>query len=167
MSTSTHISRIVLLLALLALPTVVAAQQTGTTTTEQPTLADRFEMSFARMTIEFWTPKLNRYRAEIDRMLAASDLVEVNELRTRAALLLERIQAIEKKRKARQHESTTDTAMITSDMVTDTTSTYAVTTDTVIFRDEMSEGSEGELVEGEQSEAAAETDWEREYERER
>lgn len=99
-----HIKRILLLLALLVLPSVASAQHIDEATTEQPTLADRFMTDFARMTIEFWTPKLNSYRIEIDRMLTASDLVEVKELRTRTALLLERIQEMQKREREERSE---------------------------------------------------------------
>ena len=100
MSLSIHITRTIVLAVFLWMPAAASAQHTETT--KQPTSVERFESSLIQMTIEFWTPRLNRYKAEIDRMLSASDLVDVNELRARAALLVERRRTLERDQKERQ-----------------------------------------------------------------
>jgi hypothetical protein len=75
---------------MLAVPMAASAQESIDTVKKAgPTLAGEYEAMTSRLRITFWTPRLHAYREEIDRMLSASDRLEVDELRARAALLLE------------------------------------------------------------------------------
>jgi hypothetical protein len=128
MSLSKPLAKIGLMLGLLALPAMAHAQSTGEK--EKPTLSDQYEIAFIKQAIEFWTPRLNQYKIEVDRMLSASDLLDVNELRTRAALLVERIQTMERKRKQRRESDyESDYAMDSTATMVDTTA-YTTTSTT-------------------------------------
>ena len=133
MSLPRPVAKIGLLLGLLALPALAHAQRTEKP--EKPTVAEQYEIAFIKHAIDFWTPRLNAYKIEIDKMLSAPDLLEVNELRTRAALLVERIQLSEKKRRQRRESDYGEEYSST----VDSTAVMTATTDTVIYRSESTD----------------------------
>jgi hypothetical protein len=106
------------LLALVSLPTAAVAQQTAPTPEQPATHAERFEASLARMSGEFWTKRMNAYKVEIDRMLSASDLIALNELRIRASIVMDRLKELEQKRKERERDAVPAPSYSASDTAT-------------------------------------------------
>ena len=97
MGRSTLVAGSIALALALALPAAARAQRTRDIA---PSLVEQYEITFAKLTIDFWTPLLNQYRGEIDRMLSAPDLIELRELRVHTALLLERMKRLSDRQKA-------------------------------------------------------------------
>lgn len=112
------------LLAALVVPAAASAQGSAGRSMS-PSLGEQYDALEARLTIGFWTPRLSQYRQEIDGMLSASDLLELNELRARTALLVERVRKLDAMRE-RAIGSGGDPEGIQGETMIDTTAVYPI-----------------------------------------
>jgi hypothetical protein len=105
---------------LLALPAIPASAQyyggdynDGSDTVRQR-ISTELEQERGRLLLRFWEPRLNAYKARIDNIFSSGDLLELNELRVRFAILMEqRRKAMEEYRTRSETDyATTDTTAV-------------------------------------------------------
>jgi hypothetical protein len=75
--------------ALVAMAAPLAAQKRAVAASENPVLAAKIKAEAGRLAGDYWTPKLNSYKVQIDRLLSPTDLDDLNRLRVRWSILLE------------------------------------------------------------------------------
>jgi hypothetical protein len=130
---------------LLAVPALPALSQYRQYNSEPDTLRSylRNEMGkqMGRLVVKFWEPRLNVYKVRIDDIFSGRDLTQLNELRVRFAIIMEKIQKEEEERRNKYREESTGYGTTT------TTATTTATTDTTRISDDVEVSADTALVE--------------------
>jgi len=87
----------------------VAAQTDVASSDEPSPMVQSMIRELGHTAGDFWTPKLNDYKVRVDAMLSPADLVTLNRLRVRWAIVLDRgMQKLQKAKGVKQGDSTAE-----------------------------------------------------------
>jgi hypothetical protein len=138
-----------LLLALLAVP-ASAQYYRGEYSDGNDTVRQRIDKELeaerGRMLVRFWEPRLNAYKVRIDNIVSSGDLLELNEMRVRFAIMMEQRRKEMEEYRARYERSeyTTTTAAAAPD--TAMVATTVTVVDSIPAPEEMTEEAVGVAV---------------------